>query len=80
MSMESVRKYYNVPAKRGMKILYTGDKQAKIGRIRSAYGSSLVVSFDGTKRRYKLHPTWEVKYFDTPESEKKMIYLQTLKR
>jgi len=62
MTMEYVRKTYNVPAKRGMqvKIYYKVDDKwilAKAGRISSA---SHYIHVDGIP----FHPTDDVVYFD----------------
>jgi len=63
MSMERVRNYYGVPAKRGVKIIYKGDGVPKNGVIKSASsGNRLRVLLDGYKHLVTLHPTWEIEY------------------
>jgi len=57
-AMEQIRKAYNVPAKRGMIIIYRGQsatiKSAKCGRLR--------IKIEGRKHIALIHPTWEVIY------------------
>ena len=62
MSLEFIRYHYDVPAKRGGRIRYTGGEQPREGTITSAKGGSLMVRFDGDKHAYKLHPTWKIEY------------------
>ena len=62
MSMEYVRKTYGVPAKRGGRVLYTGDHSgARYGTITGA-SHRIRVRFDGFKFSLPLHPTWMVEY------------------
>ncbi|GGA99908.1 hypothetical protein GCM10011491_30220 [Brucella endophytica] len=63
MSMEWVRKYYGVPAKRGGRIEYTGGKTPKYGTILSA-SNYLNIQLDGNKHPSRFHPTWEIRYLD----------------
>ncbi len=58
MSFDYVRKYYKVPAKRGMIVTVDGIK----GRITSGKGSYIMVRFEGTKNTMPCHPTWRVTY------------------
>jgi hypothetical protein len=70
--MEYIRKTYNVPAKRGARIEFTGDSLAKFiygflykgkkGTIVAARGGYIRVRFDGQIDIKTLHPTWEVRY------------------
>lgn len=70
--MEYIRKYYNVPAKRGARIEYYGDSLAKFimgflyqpkrGTIVAARNGYLRVRFDDNNRIATLHPTWNVRY------------------
>lgn len=52
MSMEYIRKHYNVPAKRGGVVRY----RSKVGRITSARGAYLQVLFPEMKLSLRLHP------------------------
>ncbi len=60
--MEWIRKYYNVPAKRGGRIIYKGSGVPKKGTIKSARKGYLRVLLDGCKHLILLHPTWEIIY------------------
>jgi hypothetical protein len=70
--MEYIRKTYNVPAKRGARIEFSGDETAKFiqgflyqpkrGTIVSARGGYIRVKFDGYDTWRALHPTWRIKY------------------
>lgn len=64
MSMEYIRKHYGVPAKRGVRIRYTGSTvyPEMNGTIRSARGAYLCVQMDNENKLRTLHPTWEVEY------------------
>lgn len=61
MSMQSVRQYYNVPAKRGMRIKMDGRPATITGTTRGPM--YLRVRFDDSpKITEPIHPTWEVEY------------------
>lgn len=63
MSMESLRQYYNVPAKRGGRVRYTGGPTPLEGKIiRSVERNRLLVVFDGDNMPKRLHPKWNVEY------------------
>lgn len=71
MNMEYIRKTYNVPAKRGGRLMYTDSDGVKFYcTIKSATSSGhLKVLVDdripGYRGRMKLHPTWNVEYMCT---------------
>lgn len=56
MSLEYIRRTYNVPAKRGATVKFQG----KPGVIASSNGKYLRVRFGG--KLLTIHPTWEVEY------------------
>lgn len=60
--MAYVRRVYGVPAKRGMKVKYHGDRRVKRGVITSASGGRLRVRIDGERESRRYHPTWEMQY------------------
>lgn len=66
MSMDSIRKSYGVPAKRGMRVVYRGDAAVgeQTGTIVGAMGQTLRVRLDdqakATARTF--HPTWAMQY------------------
>lgn len=60
--MERTRKWYGVPAKRGMRVLYTGCGKKEFGTIRSAKDCRLNVQLDGLKHTMPFHPEWELQY------------------
>lgn len=62
MSMAWIRKSYDVPAKRGMRIKYTGEGKPEFGTIRSARGGRLSIQIDGIRHTMPFHPTWELEY------------------
>jgi len=71
MSMQYIRDYYKVPAKRGARIHWTGGdtflspaiKDGHVdGTIVASKGQYIRVRFDGCKRIHTLHPTWKVEY------------------
>jgi hypothetical protein len=62
-SFDYVRRYYGVPAKRGMRVTVNGLP----GRITSAAGQYIRVLFDGDTQSSLCHPTWRVEYHVEPE-------------
>lgn len=58
MSMEYIRRAYNVPAKRGALVTFQG----KPGVITGSRGAYLRIRLDGEKRAGIYHPTWEIEY------------------
>jgi len=60
--MSYIRRYYNVPAKRGGRVLYTGWRTPLYGTIKSARGGYLRILLDGDTRTGSFHPTWEIEY------------------
>lgn len=64
MSMEYIREYYKVPAKRGMSVKYQG----KLGLIVGADGAYLKIRLNGESEVRLYHPTWEMEYIHKPES------------
>lgn len=62
MSLQWIRTYYAVPAKRGGRIEYTGDGSTTLGTIRSARGHYLMIQLDHAKHPKPFHPTWKLRY------------------
>lgn len=62
MTMAWTRKTYNVPAKRGGRVIYTGNGKIEYGTIVSASGSYLNIRLDGWAGSSPFHPTWELRY------------------
>jgi hypothetical protein len=58
VSFEYIRKYYGVPAKRGMKVIADGD----LVEITGAKGAYLRIRLNGEKNSRTYHPTWEIQY------------------
>jgi len=67
MSLEYIRKAYNVPAKRGGRVEYTGDGSPKLGTISGARGAHVRIRLDGEKRLGLYHPTWGLRYLDSAD-------------
>ncbi|NUR12319.1 MAG: hypothetical protein HOQ20_10830 [Bradyrhizobium sp.] len=68
MSIEYIRSYYQVPAKRGGRVEYTGNGKAELGTICGADGAHLSIRLDGAKHPMPFHPTWELRYLDGVEA------------
>ena len=66
MSIAWVRKHYNVPAQRGMRVRYTGEGSDKpeLGTITGAKSGHLLIRLDGVKHSMPFHPTWELEYLE----------------
>lgn len=68
MSLDYIRIFYQVPAKRGARVRYTaGHGEVMEGRIVGSRGHYLSVRFPRHKRPLRCHPTWQIEYL--PESE-----------
>ena len=61
-NMARTRKWYGVPAKRGGRVVYTGNGKQELGTIRSAKDCRLNIQLDGMKHAMPFHPTWELEY------------------
>jgi hypothetical protein len=70
MSMAYIRRTYKVPAKRGGRVRYTWPSPPQTGTIVGARGPHLRIRLDGEKHSELYHPTWEIEYLETVESEK----------
>ena len=66
MSMQYIRDYYGVPAKRGGRVRYMGDKT---GKITGTKGPHLRIRLDGEKVIHSYHPRWNIEYEDSEETE-----------
>lgn len=63
MSMQTIRRQYGVPAKRGAKIRYTPPyHEPRDGIIVGSRDAYLRAKLDDEKRTVFLHPTWCVEY------------------
>lgn len=61
MSMASIRRYYGVPAKRGMRVVMDGRPGVIVAASRASM--HLRVRFDDAPNRISsVHPTWETTY------------------
>lgn len=70
--MEYIRKTYNVPAKRGARIEYSGDEVTKFlmgflytprkGTIVAARDGYIRVRMDNSDFIQSFHPTWKINY------------------
>lgn len=62
--MESVRRFYGVPAYRGREVVYHGYKFPLAGRILSSTGSHLYLRLNDGRRAGPFHPTSRMDYGD----------------
>lgn len=61
--MDYIRRTYQVPAKRGGRVRYTGRAAGeRFGTILSARGGYLRIRLDGDKHAGTYHPTWKLEY------------------
>ena len=65
--MQWIRKHYNVPAKRGGRVEYTGSGKPELGTICGAHGSNLSIRLDSIKHPMPFHPTWKLRYLDAAQ-------------
>lgn len=68
MSMQYIRDYYGVPAKRGGRVRYTpcegSTDRPHLRTIVSARGQYLRVQLDGDSQIGIYHPRWQIEYLD----------------
>lgn len=64
MGMAWIRKTYGVPARRGMRVEYSGEGRPELGTILSANGSHLNIRLDGVRHAMPFHPTWKLRYLE----------------
>lgn len=81
MDMRYIRETYNVPAKRGGRIVYTGSELLgrALGTIVGSRGAYLRVRMDdgNPKSLVSLHPTWCIEYLKNPNEEIRVMGVQT---
>lgn len=65
MSMQHIRDYYGVPAKRGARIKYTLRNPGRLGTVVGSRNQYLRVRFDDNPDRiFTLHATWELEFLE----------------
>lgn len=65
MSIEYIRRCYQVPARRGCRIRFSPCSGiVKDGFVVGARGKYIRVRFTDMRRPVTLHPTWKVEYLD----------------
>jgi hypothetical protein len=64
MSMDYIRSYYDVPAKQGGRVRYSGGRHSMDGTITGAQGAHLMIRLDGQQHSMPYHPTWTIEYLD----------------
>lgn len=69
MSLDWIRKYYGVPAKRGGRVEYTGSGDTELGTITGTSGPHLSIRLDGRKNALPFHPTWKLRYLEAGSPE-----------
>ena len=64
MTLQQIRKYHNVPAKRGGRVRYTGhqDGRPRTGTIVGSKHGYIQIRLDGEKFVGNYHPNWELEY------------------
>lgn len=62
MSLKAIRQFYGVPAKRGMRVVYTGYDNPRPGTITGSSGMYVRIRLDGERGSGRYHPTWRVDY------------------
>ena len=71
MSMDYIRRYYKVPARRGARVEYTGEQEPQQGTITSSEGARVRIRMDGEKHAGIYHPTWEMRYLPAAAQDRK---------
>lgn len=65
MSMDYIRRTYNIPARVGGRVEYSGVEPPRQGVICGTQGAHLKIRLDGAKHSQPYHPTWMLRYLDT---------------
>ena len=75
MSVDYIRRYYGVPARRGVRVTWWGcmTERKLHGTIVGARGQYLRIRFDDEARARTLHPTWLLAYHETPNKDAKEV-------
>lgn len=70
MSMDYIRRIYNVPARRGVRLRFCDSIGGpREGRIVGSRGQYLRVRLDGETSTRTMHPTWRIEYLNLPNVE-----------
>jgi len=69
VSFDYIINAYNVPAKKGGRVEYTGGPIPMQGEITGADGARLLIRLDGQKHARRYHPTWELRYLDKESND-----------
>jgi len=64
MSLQYIRDTYSVPAKRGGRVEYMGNRTKIQGTITGARGPLIRIRLDGDTHSVVFHPTWKLRYLD----------------
>ena len=67
MTIQHIRDTYNVPAKVGGRVVYSGNGKDIGGVITGADGKYLRIRLDGDKISCRFHPTWKLTYLEEPQ-------------
>lgn len=57
-----INKTYGLNIKKGDRVRYTGNKEAREGTITGIHTGKLKIKMDGDKHADIYHPTWEIEY------------------
>jgi len=68
MSLRYIRRYFEVPAHRGTRVEFTGDKSLKLGTISGSEGMNLRILMDGEAFTGIYHPTQNLRYLVQAQS------------
>lgn len=69
MSIQYIRKQYDVPAALGGRVRYTGGDEPRLGTINGTEGARLMLRLDGDEHETgPYHPTWEIEYLPAEAS------------
>ena len=67
MSMQHIRDYYAVPAKRGARVKFTWRNPGTLGTVVGSRDQYLRVWFDNNLKLVEtVHPTWELEFVGVP--------------
>jgi hypothetical protein len=71
MSLEWIRRRFDVPARRSVRVRYTArcDGEELDGVIVSSKGGRLLVKFDGSKYTTPCHPKYRLTYYPTSKED-----------
>ena len=69
MSIEYIRRTYDVDARVGGRVIYRGGAEPMQGTITGTSSGHLLIRLDGQKHSNPYHPTWKLEYLPNQKGD-----------